>query len=388
MSIPFTRPAAFVGAIGSISGSTITVASTPGWTANQFVYGVNSSGATGETSKTYYAIVGPKITALANPVSVTNGSTAVTGSGFSSIAGGDELLVNGLAYPVQTVSGDTSLTLTRNYTGATASGLSASYDHSPKEGCYYTVTASGSNTVTVNLNGDSLGMVAAGTTVSLIPYWTLITAFPSSDAGVSFITTTNPKTLGTLILLPDLQSAGTNLSTSASYYYINGAWTLFGGTSATPPNDTILPPTTYFILRNPALSTASTTFTPGGGVYMNRITAQLDVQASAPQDNAVALPRPTAVTLDQLDLISSGGFVSGTNAKNPGDFLLTYDNTLAGTNKAASNVYYNLSGIWYSSNGASNVGSTVVIPYGTGLTIRKAANGTGSTAFWQNTRSF
>ena len=134
------------------------------------MYGSTSSN---DASKTYYALIGPNISALANSVSVTNGGATVTGTGLTSIVAGDELLVNGLAYNVASVAADgTSLVLAHAYTGVTASGLSASYDHSPKEGSYYTVTASTTNSVTVNLNNDSLGTVTAGTTVSLIPYWT------------------------------------------------------------------------------------------------------------------------------------------------------------------------------------------------------------------------
>ena len=57
ISIPFTRPAAFSGAISSIASNTITVASSPGWTTNQYVY------AQSVQSNTYYAIIGPMLTA-------------------------------------------------------------------------------------------------------------------------------------------------------------------------------------------------------------------------------------------------------------------------------------------------------------------------------------
>ena len=173
ISIPFTRPAAFAGAISSISGSTITVSSSANFTANQFVY------VQGTQSNTYYAIIGPLMTTVSGTVTATNGSTAVTATaGLLSIAVGDELIVNGLAYNVASVTSDTALTLSRAYTGTTGSGLAATYDHSPKEGSYYTVTANGTNTLAVSLNGDSLSTVAAGTTVTLIPYWTLGVAFP------------------------------------------------------------------------------------------------------------------------------------------------------------------------------------------------------------------
>ncbi len=384
VSIPFTRPAAFVGAIGSISSTngvaTITTASSPGWTAGQYKYGQNTQ------PNTYYAIIGPNLATISGTVSVTNGSTAVTATaGLSSITAGDELIVNGLAYNVASVTNDTALVLSRAFTGSTASGQSATYDHSPREGVYYTVTDNGTNTLTVNLNGDSLSTVTSGTTVSLIPYWTLITAFPATDAGISFTASTSTKSRGTLILLPDQVSTGTNLAPTSSYYFLSGAWVSSStATTAYAPNDTILPPTTYFIVRNVS---SATTFTPTGNVVMNRISAPFDAQAAASQDTAIALPRPTAFTLSDSNLISSGAFTPGTSTKNRGDLLLTFDNTTVGVNKAPTGIYYYLNNMWNSSTASGDAGSTT-IPYGTGFTIRKAANTTGATTFWQNTRNY
>ena len=387
LSLPFTRPPEFVGAIGSVSSNTITVASAPNWAANQYVYGSTTSN---DVSKTYYAIIGPNVTPLANPVSVSSGSATVTGSGFTAIAAGDEFLVNGLAYNVAAVASDTSLTLSDVYAGATASGLSASYDHSPKEGSYYTVTANGTNAVTVNLNGDTLSAVAAGTTVSLIPYWTLGTAFPASDAGTSYIASTNAITTGrnTQILLPDLATVGVNLANASTYYYYNSAWRKVGGSLSTSFNDTLLLPSTYFTLRNTGSQTA---FTPAGGVYMNRVTLALDTQASAAQDNSVSVTRPVNVTLNDLGLISSGAFVPSTNAITTGrkDQLFVFDNTVPGVNKAASATYYYYNNAWRKVGGSVTTDfGTTPIPYGTGFIIRKAPNGTGATSFAQNTRDY
>ncbi len=391
ISIPFTRPVAYAGAIGSISGSTITLATSPGFTASQFVY------ASGTQSNTYYAIIGPNVATVSGTVTATNGSTAITATaGLSSLVAGDEIIVNGLAYNVASVTSDTAAVLSRAYTGTTGSGLTATYDHSPKEGSHYTVTANDTGSVTVNLNGDSLSTVTAGTSVSVIPYWTLGTAFPSTDAGTSYIasTGTTNRTRGTTLMMPDLTSAGFNLGTSASYTYYNSAWRLVVSTGLDTTdsyNDTILPPTTYFTVRN---GSTATTFTPTGGVYMNRLTVPLDTQASTAQDNAVAVPRPTATTLNDLDLISSGAFTAstGTTNRTRGDTLITYDNTQAAFNKAASASYVYLTGAWrlVTSTGVdtSTDYGTTALSYGTGFTIRKIAVTGGVTSFWQNTRNY
>lgn len=52
VSVSFTRPPEFVGAIQSVSASIITVIGTPGWIGNQFVY------APATQSQHYYALIG------------------------------------------------------------------------------------------------------------------------------------------------------------------------------------------------------------------------------------------------------------------------------------------------------------------------------------------
>jgi uncharacterized repeat protein (TIGR01451 family) len=65
------------------------------------------------------------VVAGAGTISATNGSNTITGTGtnFTVLNPGDPILINGVAYVVQNVASNTSLTLTKLYTGATASGL-------------------------------------------------------------------------------------------------------------------------------------------------------------------------------------------------------------------------------------------------------------------------
>ena len=133
-------------------------------------------------------------------------------------------------------------------------------------------------------------------------------------------------------------SHGINLAATSIYYYLTGAWQLDGGSDpSVVPNDTILPPSTYFTVRNAA---TATTFTPVGGVAMNRLTIPLDTQGSAAQDNPVAITRPVAIALNDLGLIDSGAFIASTSNKIRADLLFFYDNTSPGINKAASAIYY------------------------------------------------
>jgi uncharacterized repeat protein (TIGR01451 family) len=64
---------------------------------------------------------------LQGTVSVTNGSNVITGTGTAfttQLSVGSIILINNVPYTVSAITNDTSLTLTTNYAGATASGVS------------------------------------------------------------------------------------------------------------------------------------------------------------------------------------------------------------------------------------------------------------------------
>lgn len=309
VSVPFTRPPEFVGAIQSVSGNSLTVAGSP-WTANQFVY------AAGNQPKTYFALIGSNA----------------------------------------------------------------------KEGSYYTVTSNGTNTLTVDLEGDDISTVQAGTQVLVVPYATLASVFPASDANVSFVASPNQFNRQTQILIPNYEGTGINLTTSATYYFLNGAWRKFGRPATESYNDDPFVNNGYFIVRN--AGTATSLATPGN-VLMKKTTVPLLTRTNTQQDNFVSLLRPVEVKLNDLGLISSGAFVASPNAFNRVDQLFLFDNSTTGLNKSAGATYYYLNGAWrkFGQPATADFG-TDVIPAGSGFIIRKGATATGATVLWQNAPTY
>ena len=307
LSVPFQRPAAFVGQVSSVSGNTLTLAGSPGWSTNQFVY------AAGSQSNTYYAFI-------------RSGS---------------------------------------------------------KEGNYYTITASGSNTLTVDLGGDTFAGLAAGDSVSVIPYWTLGTVFPPANVGVAFASSASALVRATEILLPDLVGSGINLAPPTSYFYLSGAWRRAGQSLALNKNDDILIPDSYLIVRNKAFSGV---MVQSGNVVVKKFVTPLLTRVGGKQDNAVAVVRPVPTSLNESGLISSGAFSPSTSPLVRSDELLVVDNTVPGINKAASASYYYYNGAWRKAgaNATQDFGAAIVFSPSTAVQIRKAASATGASSIWVN----
>ena len=309
ISVPFTRPPEFVGAIQSVTANTITVAGTPNWPANKFVY------AGGSQPNTYYALIG--------------------GGGSSN----------------------------------------------PKEGRTFLITGSGSNTLTVDTSAGDLSGITQNTQVTVIPYWTLATVFPASDANVSFTPTSDPNAPKTQVIVPNDAANGTNLPPLATYYYAANAGWRAAGDPNTNRGDDILLPDSYFVVRNqngaPGLP-----LTTLGAVLTKKLVTPLRTQTNSQQDNPAGIVRPLDVALNMTGLVPTDGSF-GAN-----DQLLVFSNAQIGFNKAPTAYYrdQNLNFAWRRVGDTNPIDrGNDVIPVGTGFIVRKAPSGSGANVFWTNT---
>ncbi len=332
VSVPFTRPPAFTGSIASASGNVITVNGSPGWQTSpqQFVYAQSTQ------SNHYYALIGP--------------------------------------------------------------GTS-----NPKEGHVYNITGNGSNTLTVDTTNDNLTGIPANSQVIILPHWTLATVFPSTDANVSYTPTTATRSFKTEILIPNFSPTGTNPSASAAYFYSNNVnsssnnvgWRLVGD-NTTPHDDDVLIPNGYFIVRNQN-GAPGLTLTTAGSVLTKKLVTPEITNASLAIDNSVAMVRPVAVSLNSTGLgPADNSFVATTATRSFKDELFVFDNSVASFNKSASAAYFYSNNV---NNTTNNVGWRLVgdnttdhgndmIPAGSAIIIRKAANGTGGTVYWTNAPTY
>jgi len=392
VSVPFSRPPDFVGAIASVSSSTLTISGTTGWQDNQFAYGTTLTGG-GTQHNTYYALIGPRPVQLAGTISLTAGTNTITGSGTSfttAVAPGDGVILTGTTtgyFIVSSVPDATHLIITNN-APTNLTGQTANVSKSAKEGHTYEVTANatvnGVSTVTLMTNGDDISSIVAGTQVALIPYWTLATLFPPSDLGVSYIGTASVRSYQTQILMPNYAKSGINIAPFPAYYYSTTTtqWQMEGGTG-TNAGDTIFLPDGFFTVRNAA---TATTLSPIGSVNYQRLSIPLTAgTSSSQQDNFVSITRPLPVALRDLNLIASNAFTPTTSVRNLQDQLVLYNNGVSGINKSPnpSTSYFYMNGIWQHIGGTGTDAGSDTIPAGAAIQIRKAGT-SGTTVFWIN----
>ncbi len=256
----------------------------------------------------------------------------------------------------------------------------------PKEGHTYPIIGNTANTLTVQLGQDNLTGIPANTELSVIPNWTLATAFPAGYQNVSFTPTTSSASYKTQIRVPDISASGIDLPYT-SYFFSNNVdgtsgnvgWRVVGDNATSHGDDPLLPDS-HFVVRNlngaPTLPLISV-----GGVLLKKVTTPLMTTLGSAQDNPVSMVRPLAVALNATGLSAAQGSFAAN------DQLLVYDNGQLGFNKAPSAVYYQdpaaANGPWRLLGDSATDRGSDVIPAGTGFIIRKAASN-GQPAFWTN----
>lgn len=260
--------------------------------------------------------------------------------------------------------------------GTQSNTFYARFTSGAAQGRIYPISANDTAAITLNIGTDDLSVVAADDSITIEPYWSLGTVFPSGT-GVN----TSP-TIGnrnTEILTPDLTSSGINLSATKVYFFNAGIWKQVGQGSANQ-NDNVIQPNSYIIVRH-NVATNTTVFAAGVVVSAN-LALPLRSQVGVHQDNSIGLLRPMAVSLNASGLISSGAFQSSPVPGSRTDELLTFDNSVTSRNKSASAIYYYWQNAWRQVGfGSADVGANLLTP-GTGFIIRKGTN--NAAAVWTN----
>jgi uncharacterized protein (TIGR02597 family) len=252
------------------------------------------------------------------------------------------------------------------------------------EGRYYDITNNTSNSVTLDLKGDSLAGLSAGDAVSVLPHWTLGTVFVN---GRGIHPTTDPEESKTEVLIRDSAGAGINLGAAATYYFYTNAGTAAwrqAGSASPNRNDDVLAPNVFLIIRHKVPT--NTVFTSFGDVILTKVAIPLRGNPINRQDNPVAMPRPVDLTPNDTGLIESGAFVPTLNPGARKDELLVFDNFTTNFNRSAVATYYYHGSAWRQVGSTADHGTSNVFSPGAGFIIRKASGGSSTT--WTNAPTY
>ncbi len=248
---------------------------------------------------------------------------------------------------------------------------------------HYVLATSGTNwgqwSEVVGTASDSVTtadeLLAEGDTFEIIPFWTLATAFPEGEGIGDSLDPFNPEAT---VKLNDLNAAGVNLSTAATYFYYPGPTPVAAGWYQTGSfalsDDVRLSPETFLTIRNNSGSSLKTVVT--GTVPTSIIGTVVVGVSDAAQDNQLVNPYPAEITLATsglVDVISPAA-----DPFNPTDTIKIYDieNTL-GQNLSTAATYFYYAGPspvagWYQT-GSFASSNDVVIPAGGAFIVRKGA---------------
>lgn len=249
-----------------------------------------------------------------------------------------------------------------------------------KEGHTYLITGNGTGTLTVDTSNDdssNLSAIPANTQIQVIPYWTLATVFPASDAGISFTVTSSPPTYQTLLRIPNYSAPGVNQPYAAEYYFKDGAWRLVSDGFSNPLDhgDDLFLPDRYFVVRN-ANGATTLPLRAFGAVLTKKTAVALFAAQTGKQDNALAMIRPVGVTLDETGLAPiDNSFVQN-------DQLLLFNNARRQFDKRPYKIYMYNDGWRLASDTLGDHGKDI-IPAGAAMIVRKAAS-SGAPVFWIN----
>jgi len=271
------------------------------------------------------------------------------------------------------------------------------------EGRYFEVLGNDADTLTIDLAGvlpaTFTTEVVNGTSIKLIPYWTLNTLFPD---GKGVHASQNFGVLNSTVLAPSTMSAGTNLSNSATYYYYDGSiptfpnarWQKAGVAPADWDNQPLSPDVQLIVRNNIA---GDTQIVPIGDVFTTKFKTLVNILAAGvDQDNAVFLTVPVDVSLTDSNLFESGAFAgNSTFLPSNSDTLIIYDNTTVGKNKSNSKTYFYYTGAaaggpgWRQGGTAPTIirNNDIAFSLDTQALIRKKGAAMGSSV-WEMTPSY
>lgn len=257
-------------------------------------------------------------------------------------------------------------------------------DAAGPEGRHFPITAHTATTVDIEATLTDLTGLGQDGLVSVIPAWTIETLFPPATQTTFHASTGNLASgRGSELLLFNDTTTGSSIAPSRRLFVTSSGWFEAGGTYAAAGTVTVAPGQA-FLVRHPA-GVVATSFVAMNQVYGGLVKLPVRVTQGKKQDTVIALPRPVAQTLDELDLGSVFEDSTDLTPANRRDELHLFDNEMIGQNKSADAIYFRHNGSWVRDSDPSfpNADAESFEP-AAGFLIRKASGANNAPLLWSN----
>lgn len=241
-----------------------------------------------------------------------------------------------------------------------------------KEGLIAKVTANGVDTLTLQLDaGDDLSGVKTGDVdgilnadeIDVMPYWTPAT----------LVTGTIPD--GTEMYVFDNTTAGQSPSPTLLLQFFSGfGW--YETVGFTDQSNRAMLFATGFVVRNNSGAAVPLSFVGSVPMSKHRLTLKT-LTANVGQDQTIGYMSPVPEALATVGLGAADL-----------DELYLFDNSIAGKNKAPTQLLVFFGGRWYDSILFSDVTDSITLQPGNGMIYRKASTASAQTFVWQNLQTY
>ena len=241
------------------------------------------------------------------------------------------------------------------------------------KGEFFSVQGNTADTLLIYTAGSpvSAGDIRA---VNLLPYWSLSSLFPASQATLSFIPTTDPNDVMSKVVINPPVILGPQLPqvVGKSYYFRASLNTWVAVDNPTvPAGDTVIPPGGYLYFQNTGSVSYPLRVFISGSVLADAFRFYLVSSKNVSTASTFALQRNTPYAIDEIGFNNSNFAQStGTGSSQRKDELIVDDG-----HGGVAAVYYRYRNQWYNTD--SPVPVKPVFAPGTAFGVKKPANGKG-----------
>lgn len=248
------------------------------------------------------------------------------------------------------------------------------------KGAYFTVQGNSSNSLLIDPEGVKMSAKDI-TAVRLLPFWSLSSLFPPSQATISFIPTTNTSNIMTKVVIspPVTYGAEQPQNVGQSFYFSAALTNWVSATNpSVPAGDEVIQPGAYVYLQNTGSNNYPLHVFLSGSVFTNQFNFYFSASTTSGAISYFSLPRNSSYPISQIGFNDSNFTQSTGTALHQRNDRLIIDDGHGGV----AAIYYRYKNRWYSAG--NPVPTNPVFPAGTVFGLLKISSAQGGTSLLIN----